>query len=121
MLFTSAIASAFLIASSVAAPHPINELGPIKMSPREYWAFAIKLRDDSVKEKRAPEADIAAREYWAFAIKLRDGVTAKRAILESQYIEAYGRGSKLQEGCVTTDTGVSCFYPGATPEDAGSQ
>lgn len=33
MLFTSAIASAFLIASSVAAPHPINELGV--MSHRE--------------------------------------------------------------------------------------
>ncbi|EHK24792.1 uncharacterized protein TRIVIDRAFT_220232 [Trichoderma virens Gv29-8] len=135
MLFTNIIASALFIGSSLAAPHSLNSIEPVQMSPREYWAFAIKLRDGSVKEKRAPEADIAAREYWAFAIKLRDGVTAKRAILESQCeqaeegiyctytsadIEAYGRDSKLQEGCVTTDTGVSCFYPGATPEDAAS-
>ncbi|KAL7961534.1 hypothetical protein V8C34DRAFT_272832 [Trichoderma compactum] len=76
-----------------------------------YWAFAIKLRNDSAKEERAPEADIAPREYWAFAIQLRDGVTAKRAIFVPQCgqaeegiyctytsvdIEAYGRGPKIR-------------------------
>lgn len=104
------------------------------MSPREYWAFAIKLRNGSpAKNKRNPEADIAAREYWAFAIKLRDGAPAKRATLESQCeqaeegiyctytsadIEAYGTGSRLEDGCITVDTGVSCFYPGKTSADA---
>lgn len=106
------------------------------MSPREYWAFAIKLRGGNPnwnKDKRAASAPLEAREYWAFAIKLRDGAPAKRAILDSQCeqaeegiycmytsadIEAYGTGTQLEEGCVTVDTGVSCFYPGATPADA---
>lgn len=105
------------------------------MSPREYWAFAIKLRGGSPNWTKEKRASLDAREYWAFAIKLRDGAPAKRAILESQCeqaeegiyctytsadIEAYGTGAQLEEGCVTVDTGVSCFYPGATPADAVS-
>ncbi|RDW57655.1 hypothetical protein BP5796_12456 [Coleophoma crateriformis] len=135
MLFTKAITSALLIASSLAAPLTTENMEvarSVQMSPREYWAFAIKLRDGSTA-KRETEAKVVAREYWAFAIKLRDGSPVKRATLESQCeqvdegiyctytsadIEAYGTGTVLEQGCVTTDTGVSCFYPGATPADA---
>ncbi|UNI22936.1 hypothetical protein JDV02_008780 [Purpureocillium takamizusanense] len=130
MYFTSLFTGAILVAGCLAAPRAAenaNVAKSVEMSPREYWAFAIKLRDDDPdKIKRDAGADLAAREYWAFAIKLRDGVPAKRQVLDSRCeqaeegiyctytsadIEAYGTGPRLQDGCVTTDTGVSCFYP----------
>ncbi|OAA39202.1 hypothetical protein BBO_06626 [Beauveria brongniartii RCEF 3172] len=132
MLFNNVIASALLITNSLAAPAQataIEDTNHAKMSPREYWAFAFKLRDNEMqKAKRNDDPTLVAREYWAFAFKLRDGVSAtKRSILDSQCeiategiyckyssadIEAYGTASHLQEGCLTVDTGVSCFYPG---------
>ncbi|KAK8145560.1 hypothetical protein G3M48_004301 [Beauveria asiatica] len=131
MLF-NVIASALLITGSLAAPAQataVEDTNHSKMSPREYWAFAFKLRDNEMqKSKRDNDPSLVAREYWAFAFKLRDGVSAtKRSTLDSQCeiategiyckyssadIEAYGTASHLQEGCITVDTGVSCFYPG---------
>ncbi|KAM3430477.1 hypothetical protein MY4824_007641 [Beauveria thailandica] len=132
MLFNNVIASALLITGSLAAPAQataVEDTNHSKMSPREYWAFAFKLRDNEMqKSKRDNDPSLVAREYWAFAFKLRDGVSAtKRSTLDSQCeiategiyckyssadIEAYGTASHLQEGCITVDTGVSCFYPG---------
>ncbi|KAM3511373.1 hypothetical protein MY11210_004982 [Beauveria gryllotalpidicola] len=132
MLFKNVIASALLITGSLAAPleaTAVEDTDHANMSPREYWAFAIKLRENEMqKAKRNDDPNLVAREYWAFAIKLRNGVSAKRSILESQCeiapegiyckyssadIEAYGSTGHLEEGCVTVDTGVSCFYPGS--------
>ncbi|KAM3517184.1 hypothetical protein NHJ13051_009204 [Beauveria bassiana] len=131
MLFTKVIASALLVTGSLAAPSQATDVDDgnhAKMTPREYWAFAFKLRDDEMqKTKRHEDPSLAAREYWAFAFKLRSGVKARRSTLDSQCeiaeegiyckyssadIEAYGTASRLQEGCLTLDTGVSCFYPG---------
>ncbi|KGQ11833.1 Putative hydroxymethylpyrimidine/phosphomethylpyrimidine kinase 2 [Beauveria bassiana D1-5] len=131
MLFTKVIASALLVTGSLAAPSQgtdVDDGNHAKMTPREYWAFAFKLRDDEMqKTKRHEDPSLAAREYWAFAFKLRSGVKARRSTLDSQCeiaeegiyckyssadIEAYGTASRLQEGCLTLDTGVSCFYPG---------
>ncbi|KAM3485037.1 hypothetical protein MY8738_001720, partial [Beauveria namnaoensis] len=131
MLFTKVIASALLVTGSLAAPSQgtdVDDGNHAKMTPREYWAFAFKLRDDEMqKTKRHEDPSLAAREYWAFAFKLRSGVKARSSTLDSQCeiaeegiyckyssadIEAYGTASRLQEGCLTLDTGVSCFYPG---------
>ncbi|KAM3525497.1 hypothetical protein MY4038_007287 [Beauveria bassiana] len=131
MLFTKVIASALLVTGSLAAPSQATDVDDgnhAKMTPREYWAFAFKLRDDEMQRtKRHEDPSLAAREYWAFAFKLRSGVKARRSTLDSQCeiaeegiyckyssadIEAYGTASRLQEGCLTLDTGVSCFYPG---------
>ncbi|OAA72359.1 Phosphomethylpyrimidine kinase type-1 [Cordyceps fumosorosea ARSEF 2679] len=137
MLFKNVIASALLIAGGLAAPlqaAAVEDNNHTKMSPREYWAFAIKLRENEMHAaKRNDHPNLVAREYWAFAIKLRSGVSAKRSILDSQCeiadegiycnyssadIEAYGSTGHLQEGCITVETGVACFYPGSfTPND----
>ncbi|KAK0109487.1 hypothetical protein ONS95_002179 [Cadophora gregata] len=121
MLFTNTIAVAILAASSLAIPLNTIVAKTVQMLPRaEYWAMARKVRDSSFK-KRA--------EYWAMAPKLRDSSFKKRAELDSQCeqapegiyctytaadIEAFGTGFKLDIGCVTDGTEISCFYPGAT-------
>ncbi|EGX96355.1 hypothetical protein CCM_01011 [Cordyceps militaris CM01] len=132
MLFNNIIASALLITGSLAAPAQataVEDADHAKMTPREYWAFAFKLRNDEMQQaKRNEDPNLVAREYWAFAFKLRSGVSAKRSTLDSQCeiategiyckysgadLEAYGTASHLEEGCLTVDTGVSCFYPGS--------
>lgn len=107
------------------------------MSPREYWAFAFKQRDSNLAhDKRDKSQAVAARADLKFALKVREGSHAKRAPLDSQCeqteegiyctytsadVEAYGTAGRLQDGCLTVSTGVTCFYPGAKPEDIVSR
>jgi len=97
------------------------------MTPREYWAFAFKTREDNIsKEKR--DVAMSPREYWAFAFKLRGDSVEKRATLETNCeqategvyctyttadIAAYGAtgSTELETYCSTTADGVACFYP----------
>lgn len=97
----------------------------VQIFPPKYWGLA------SNQEKRTADADIIAREYWAFAIKLRDDEITKRGTMDPQCekakegvyckytkadVEAFGAISSahLEEECVAVDNGVSCFYPNKT-------